>query len=297
MGALWVGRVLCTSARREGAQDSRLIELPPSWMPPSWMSPVTVPKGKTAWLVHGLFLIPAGSNMGASAHFSLVRACHMARPDPKWQEMTVSPQAWKETTGKWHSWWAHCCKRRCSHQMKLWERSRWTVGRLTVIRSVFFNLIHLVMQRYFESPSSLTFISSWNLVESMLFPALCPTASLLPTLNPCTPFWRTVFLEVSQSLKYSRGWTRITASLPSLVKWLASLGPVFQQKHASAALGFTSQRIKEPDTHLGSRGSCPPGWCLSRLCRWLPYQEVQLFLQRHLLVQAGSPGRVLQSWI
>ena len=181
MGALWVGRVLCTSARREGAQDSRLIELPPSRMPPSWMSPVTVPRGKTAWLVHGLFLIPAGSNMGASAHFSLVRACHMARPDPKWQEMTVSPQAWKETTGKWHSWWAHCCKWRCSHQMKLWERSRWTVGRLTVIRSVFFNLIHLVMQRYFESPSSLTFISSWNLVE---YAVSRPVSHCIPLAYP-----------------------------------------------------------------------------------------------------------------
>ena len=154
-----------------------------------------------------------------------------------------------------------------------------------------------VMQRFFESTSSLTSLSSWNLVKIMLFPAPCPTGSLLPTLNPYTPFWRTVFLEASWSLKYSRGWTRITTSLPSLVKWLASLGPVFQQKHASAALGFTSQRIKEPDSRLGSRGSCPPGWYLSGLCRWLPCHEVWLFLQSHLLVQAGSPDRVLQSWI
>lgn len=86
MGVLWIGRVLCTSAGREDAQDSRLIELPPSWMPPSWMSPVTVPKGKTAWLVHGLFIIPDGSNMGASAHWS----------EPvTWPDQTQSGRRWQ----------------------------------------------------------------------------------------------------------------------------------------------------------------------------------------------------------
>lgn len=122
-----------------------------------------------------------------------------------------------------------------------------------------------------------------------------PLDPSLLTLNPCTPFWRTVFLEVSQSLKYSRGWTRITNFSPFPCKMaFASLGPVFQQKHASSCFRVpTSQGIKEPDLILAQEvlallaGVCP-GCAGDCLCH-----EVRLFLQRHLLVQAGSPGRGL----
>lgn len=93
----WHG--LCPLGRWEDAQISRLMELPPSQM-----SPITVPQGKIMWLVLGLFIFPAGSDTGASAHVSLVKASHMIRP--WWQEILAPPQVWKgehqKEPGKWH---------------------------------------------------------------------------------------------------------------------------------------------------------------------------------------------------